>query len=170
MLVDRDAEKRALQMAKAKKEKERQERERQERDETGHITTKDLAAAEKNNKDNETSTVDNTDVASDVKKRHPRKERLKDKESHLREINNKYKLDPVEKLNKENEDETKSTRKTKSPRPDSGVSSSITHSVRYPGSILHNRDPVYGYHRKDKRPKVGLLTYETFVTFVNVWE
>ena len=116
-------------------------------------------------------------------KRKAKKDRSKDRESNLREISNKYKMnaqnggaaggdsttsggaagkvDPVEKLNKENEDEISSTTTTKKgraagARPDSGTSS-INHSVaRYPGSILHNRDPVYGYNRKEKK-KVSLL-------------
>ena len=100
---------------------------------------------------------------SKVAKPPPLGHRNKERDANLRELNSKYKLDPIEKLNKENnESETRSLRKNKSPsRPDSGVSS-IARSVRYPASILHHRDPVYGYHRKEKRPKVRICNQFMF--------
>ena len=38
--------------------------------------------------------------------------------------------------------------KVTSPRPGSGSNSTVT---KVNGSLLHNRDPIYNYHRKEKR-------------------
>ena len=150
-----DADKRAQAQARAKREKERQEREAKEAEEKQQQNdSKSVLLTVNDSRTNidKDSQADNVDAASEHRSKPAH--RNKERESNLRELNNKYKLDPIEKLNKENESETRSVRKNKSPsRPDSGVSS-IARSVRYPASILHHRDPVYGYHRKEKRPKV----------------
>ena len=75
------------------------------------------------------------------------RERLKEKENNLKELNSKYKLDPIELLKQESDKEKKKT----TPRPDSGTSTLTTSTARYPGSILYNKDPVHGYLRREKK-------------------
>ena len=164
-----DADKRAQAQARAKREKERQEREAKEAEEKQQNDSKSVLLTVNDSRTNidKDSQADNVDAASEHRSKPAN--RNKERESNLRELNNKYRLDPIEKLNKENESETRSVRKNKSPsRPDSGVSS-IARSVRYPASILHHRDPVYGYHRKEKRPKVKRPYYliATILSYYN---
>ena len=143
-------ERRQHAIAKAKREREKKEQERVKEAEEAEKENQEGSKEQETSqggKEAQTKTTTTTEVVVPDRKARKDKERLREKENNLKELNTKYKLDPVELLKQESEREKKKV----TPRPDSGTSTLTTSTARYPASILYGKDPAHGYLRREKK-------------------